>query len=78
MNNRLTGLVRRTPLFLLADQPHLACKIEACQTSGSFKVRGAVRVLFDEVQVIAEPGGVVGGDLDCFHSEPTGMRTATS
>ncbi|MFT7596655.1 MAG: threonine dehydratase, partial [Paracoccaceae bacterium] len=45
MNSGLGGLIRRTPLFALADQPHLACKLEACQTSGSFKMRGAVRVL---------------------------------
>lgn len=52
MDDALGGLVRRTPLFSLADQPHLACKIEACQTSGSFKMRGAVRVL----QELAEAG----------------------
>lgn len=45
MNSGLDRLIRRTPLFALADQPHLTCKLEACQTSGSFKMRGAVHVL---------------------------------
>lgn len=44
--------VRRTPLMTLADKPHLACKMEACQTSGSFKMRGAIRTL----QKLAQEG----------------------
>jgi threonine dehydratase len=58
MTNELSRLVRRTPLLSLADKPHLACKLEACQTGGSFKMRGAIRTLQslvdagDERQVI--------------------------
>jgi threonine dehydratase len=52
MNQQLTSLVRRTPLLSLADKPHLACKMEACQTGGSFKMRGAVNTL----QTLADEG----------------------
>jgi threonine dehydratase len=45
LNSSVASLVRRTPLLPLADKPHLACKMEACQTGGSFKMRGAVRTL---------------------------------
>ncbi|MBT3790115.1 MAG: pyridoxal-phosphate dependent enzyme [Alphaproteobacteria bacterium] len=52
MSRSLSDLVRRTPLMSLADKPHLACKMEACQTGGSFKMRGAVRTL----QALASDG----------------------
>ena len=45
MTDQLAALVRRTPLLALADKPHLSCKMEACQTGGSFKMRGAVNTL---------------------------------
>ena len=45
MTDQLANLVRRTPLLALADKPHLSCKMEACQTGGSFKMRGAVHTL---------------------------------
>jgi len=52
MTDQLANLVRRTPLLALADKPHLSCKMEACQTGGSFKMRGAVKTL----QALAEDG----------------------
>jgi threonine dehydratase len=45
MTNDISTMVRRTPLLSLADKPHLSCKMEACQTGGSFKMRGAVKTL---------------------------------
>jgi threonine dehydratase len=52
MSRALSDLVRRTPLMSLADKPHLSCKMEACQTGGSFKMRGAVKTL----QALADDG----------------------
>ncbi|MBT4016640.1 MAG: pyridoxal-phosphate dependent enzyme [Alphaproteobacteria bacterium] len=58
MISDISSLVRRTPLLSLADKPHLFCKMEACQTGGSFKMRGAVKTLLsltedgDDRQVI--------------------------
>jgi threonine dehydratase len=45
MNSVASGLIRQTPTLTLADHPNLSCKMEASQTSGSFKIRGAVKTL---------------------------------